>query len=713
MTVAPTDRPTGLDALLRPRSVAVVGASRREGSIGREILRNLVALGFQGPVYPVHPDSDHVLSMRAWPTVDAIPDPVDLAVIAVPASGVLGVVEACARKGVGGVVIITAGFREIGGEGAALQDRVLEVVRHHGMRMVGPNCMGLINTAPDVRLDASFGATLPLTGGAAFASQSGALGEVVLSTARAVGLGISQFVSLGNKADVSGNDLLEFWGEDPQTRVILLYLESFGNPRRFAQVARQVTRRRGKPILAVKSGRTHQGAAAASSHTGSLAGGDRAASSLLADCGIIRCNTVGQLFDMARGFCNQPLPPGGRVAVLTNAGGPGIMATDAAVHFGLDMAPLSDDTRAAMAAVLPDEASLQNPVDMIASATPAQYRACAAALMRDPAVDALLVIFVSPVVTDPPTVARHIVLGVRDAGAEKPVLACFMGREQGDRGIAVLAEAGIPSYPFPESAAQTLAAMAGFRRWRDQEDGELVSFEVDRAGAAALLAATRAAGRTWLSGADALALLGAYGIPVVAGRAVRTPDEAIDFAEAAGYPVVLKLDVEAIVHKSDAGGVKLDLRSPGEIKGAFWDLTESLRAAGVTAEPAFLVQRMLGGGRETIVGAVQDDTVGHLLMFGLGGVFVELMKDVSFGVHPLTDADARRMLREVKGWPLLAGYRGAAPVDVALLEQVLLRVSQLVADFPEIAEMDLNPFMIAPAGKSSAAVDARVRLAPA
>ncbi|MCB9536532.1 MAG: acetate--CoA ligase family protein [Myxococcales bacterium] len=704
------DHPEGLDAILRPRSVAVVGASRSEGSIGREILRNLVALGFQGPVYPVHPTSEHLLSMRAWPTVDAIPHPVDLAVIAVPAPAVRDVVEACARKGVRGLVVITAGFREVGAGGAALEAEVVEIVRAHGMRMVGPNCMGVINTDPAVRLDASFGATLPLTGGAAFASQSGALGEVVLSTARAVGLGISQFVSLGNKADVSGNDLLSFWADDPQTKVVLLYLESVGNPRRFARVARQVTRGRGKPILAVKSGRTQQGAAAASSHTGSLAGGDRAMGTLLAGCGVIRCNTVAELFDVGRGFCSQPLPPGDRVAVLTNAGGPGIMATDAAIHFGLTMATLGDDTTATLRAALPPEASVQNPVDMIASASPEQYRDCARALLADPGVDALLVVFVSPVVTHPPSVARRIVEGVRAAGVEKPVLACFMGRALGDEGIALLAEAGIPSYPFPESAAQTLGAMARFQRWRAQDEGRPVAFEVDRPRAEAIVGRARAAGRDWLDGAEALALLDAYGVPTVPSARVTTPGEALAFAERVGYPVVLKLDVEGVVHKSDIGGVKIDLRSPGEVKGAFWDLTESLRAAGIDAAPRFLVQRMLTGGRETIIGAVQDATAGHLLMFGLGGVFVELMKDVAFGLHPLTDADAGRMLRAVKGWPLLAGYRGAEPVDVGLLEQVLLRVDQLIGDFPDIAEMDLNPFVVAPVGQPSGAVDARVRL---
>ncbi len=703
----------GLDGILQPRSVAVVGASRREGNIGRGILNNLIRYGFEGPVYPVHAKAGHVLSVRAWPTVDAIADPVDLAIIVVPKKYVLEVVNACARKKVRGLVIITAGFREVDSQGAAEEAKIIEVVRSHGMRLIGPNCMGVLNTDPRHKLNASFAASQPRVGRAGFASQSGALGEVVLATAREVGLGLSQFVSLGNKADVSGNDLLSWWATDPQTQVIMLYLESFGNPRRFAALARQVTRVHGKPILAVKSGRTLQGAAAASSHTGSLAGGDRAANSLLADCGVIRCNTVGQLFDLGLGFCNQPLPRGNRVAVLTNAGGPGIMATDASVHFGLQIAGLSDDTRNALRKHLPPEASVLNPIDMIASASPEHYQDCTAELLADPGVDALLVIYVSPVITDPAAVAKGITAGakagMKRAGVAKPMLACFMGRGAEDPGIAALRYAGIPNYPFPESAVRTLAAMAHFQQWRAQEPGERQRYDVDRSKAQRIIETVRDDGHQWLSGIQAMELLAAYGIPTVPSRRVHKPEQAIEFAEQIGYPVVLKLDVTEVVHKSDVGGVMIDLRSAREIKGAFWDLKESSSQQGIKAAD-YLVQKMITSGHETIIGTVQDATVGHLLMFGLGGVFVELMKDVAFRVHPITDADARRMIREVKGWPLLNGHRGTEPVDHQILEEVLLRVDQLVSDFPEIAEMDLNPFIAEPQGSPSCAVDARVRL---
>ncbi len=703
----------GLDAILQPRSVAVIGASRREGSIGRGILRNLIEYGFEGPVYPVNAKANHVLSLRAWPTVEAIEDPVDLAIVVVPSAAVAEVVEACARKGVRGLVMITAGFREVGAEGAAAEAKISEIVRRSGMRMIGPNCMGVLNTDPSIRLNASFAATQPRRGNAAFASQSGALGEVVLATAQAVGLGISQFVSLGNKADVSGNDLLSWWATDPQTQIILLYLESFGNPRRFASLARQVTREHGKPILAVKSGRTLQGARAASSHTGSLAEGDQAASSLLANCGVIRCDTVSQLFDLGLGFANQPLPLGDRVAVLTNAGGPGIMATDACVHAGLQMAEPTEETIAALAAQLPPEASVHNPVDMIASATAEQYRGCTAALLADPGVDALLLLFVSPMVTDPEAIARGIVTGIQDGLAQvrhdKPVLACFMRGGQDERGITVLREAGVPNYPFPEGAVRTLAAMASFQHWRSLEPGRAVRYDVDRARARDVIHRTRQADRQWLASADVTELLAAYGIDMAPSRQVDTPEQAIAFADEVGYPVVLKLDATEVVHKSDVGGVKVDLRSAGEIKGAFWDLKESLARQGIQTT-RYLVQKMVSGGRETIIGAVQDAHVGHLIMFGLGGVFVELMRDVAFRVHPITDADAKRIIHEIKGWPLLSGHRGSEPVALDRLEEVLLRVSQLIDDFPEIAEMEINPFMARPTDKPSLAVDARIRL---
>ncbi len=712
--------PSSLDSILQPCSVAVIGASQTPGRIGHEIVHNLISFGFQGPVYPVNPRHKHIHSLRAYPSVEDIPDPVDLAVIVVTRDQVLPTVEACARKGIRGLVVISAGFREVGKEGAEREAAVAALVEKHGMRMLGPNCMGIINCDPEVSLNASFGSTEPVRGHAGFASQSGALGEVIISTARSVGLGISSFVSLGNKANVDGYDLLEWWAVDPNTNVILLYLEDFGDPNRFTTTARTVTRHHGKPILAVKSGRTRQGAAAAASHTGALAGGDQAASSLFATSGVIRCNTVQQLFAMGLAFSLQPLPAGRRVAVLTNAGGPGIMATDALVGLGLEMAQLPASTCKALEKVVPLAAPVHNPVDIIASADPEKYRACTEILLAEPSVDALLLIFVSPLQSAIPDVAHGIVQGVRSSrngvdGTEKTVLTCFMGRGNGGEASRILHEASLPLYSFPEDAAEALAAMARFKEWRKRPPENLMTYEVDSGQAKSIINAARKEQRAWLSGQETFHLLESYGIPMVPSRFVQRPEEAIAFAEEVGYPIVLKLQAEQVLHKSDIGAVQLDLRSAREIKGAFWDITEIVRERALLPSGqslCLLAQKMVVGGQETIIGAAHDPGVGHLLMFGLGGVFVELMEDVVFRVHPITDVDAHEMVRGVKGFPLLNGYRGAPPVDLPVLEDVLLRTNHLLSNLPEIEEMDLNPFLVLPAGEGGLAVDARIRLAP-
>jgi acetyl coenzyme A synthetase (ADP forming)-like protein len=466
---------SGLVPLFSPRSVAVIGASRRPKSVGYQLVANLVRYGFEGPVYPVNPAARSVHSVPAYPSLAAIPDEIDLAVITVPSHQVLDALDEVIAKGVRAVVTITAGFKEVGAEGAKLERALQKKVREAGIRMVGPNCMGIVNTDPAVRLNASFTASDPPLGGVAVASQSGALGEAILETAAELGIGLSSFVSLGNKADVSGNDLIEFWAEDPRTRMALLYLESFGNPRRFARLARYMTKEKQKPILAVKSGRSRRGAEAATSHTGSMAGGDEAIDSLLRQCGVIRVDTAAQLFAAAQAFAAQPVPAGRRVAILTNAGGPGIMATDAAVHFGLELAELGADTRAKLQAVLPKEASVRNPVDAIATAGPEEYRACTELVLADPNVDAVLVIFVSPVMIDAEQVAHAVVAGIaaaRPQAPNKPVLSCFMGKHKGDVGLQVLRSASVPVYPFPEGAAQSLARMARFGEYLRRPPGK-------------------------------------------------------------------------------------------------------------------------------------------------------------------------------------------------------------------------------------------------
>ena len=712
-------RSDGIAALLRPRSVAVIGASRRRGTIGAEIFHNLITRGFEGVVYPVNPNAPVVQSVQAYPSIDAVPGPVDLAVVVVPAATVPAVIDECGRAGVRSAVVISAGFKETGEEGATRERALLACARGHGMRLVGPNCLGVLNTDPAVRLDATFSPTFPPAGRVAFSSQSGALGLAILEYATELNLGISQFVSVGNKADVSGNDLLEFWEHDPGTDVILLYLESFGNPRRFTRIARRVGRR--KPIVAVKSGRTRAGARAAASHTGSLAASDAAVGALCLQSGVIRTDTIEELFDVAILLAHQPVPRGNRVGIVTNAGGPGIMATDACESHGLEIAPLSATTVAGLRAFLPREASVGNPVDMIASASPESFERTVRLVAGDPSIDSLLVIYVPPIVTRPLDVAHAIVRGSAAAAREaadrgedrKPVLTCFMGTHGVPEGLRSLQEGQIPSYAFPESAAIALARATRYGRWRAEPEGTVPRFEVDRDAADRIVAAARARAGTealvWLDPGESTALLAAYGLSSPPARIARDAAEAVAAARAIGYPVVLKLVSTTITHKSDVGGVLLDLRSDAEVHEAYRVMEARLGALGILdrMQGAF-VQPMLREGLEAIIGMTHDPSFGPLVMFGLGGVNVELLKDVAFRVQPLTDRDARELVRSVRGFPLLEGWRGTPPGDIAAVEDALLRVSQLASDHPDVAEMDLNPLRVLPPGRGCLVLDARI-----
>ncbi len=696
--------PRGLDALFRPRSVAVIGTSSQHRTIGREILANLLREEFHGVVFPVNPRHAVVNSAKCWPSVEAIPDAVDLAVVTVPAHAVLEVTRSCARKGVGGMVIISAGFREIGPAGQALEDEVMAVARGAGIRVIGPNCMGIINTDPAVQLNASFASARPLAGPVAFVSQSGALGEAIVSMAGELGIGISYFVSAGNRADVQVTDLLQYWEDDPRVGTILMYLEAVGPPLLFPDVARRVSRK--KPIVVVKSGRTAAGARAARSHTGSLAGQDVAIDTLLAQCGVLRVPTVEDLFAAGAAFASQPAMKGPRVAIVANSGGPAILATDACGALGLELADLSAATRERMQRVLPAEASLKNPVDMVAQAGPDQFRAVTRAVLDDPSVDALLVIFITPVYVDSLAVARAIREGV--SGATKPVLACFMAKERHGEAVAELRAAGIPTYQFPESAARALYEMNRQRAWLARPAGIVPDLAVDRAAARARIDGARAEGRSELTFDEARRIAEAYGFAFTPTRATRSLEEALDAASELGFPLVLKATARGLSHKTERGGVAVDLRNVDEFTSAFRRMKKSL--AGEFADVVFLVQRMASGDREVILGMTQDPDFGPLLMFGIGGVHVEVLKDVAFRVHPITDEDAREMIAGLRGRAILDGVRGAKPVPRDVLVEMLLRLDRLVADCPEIAELDLNPVMVGPRREDCAAVDVRMRL---
>jgi len=702
-----------LDALFSPRAIAVVGAGRSPQSIGYQLVNNLLEFGYKGSIHPVNPKADEVLGQACYHSIEELPEPVDLAVLALPAKLIIPAVRACHAKGIRGIVTITAGFREAGEAGAQLEQELRRTLRELGVKMVGPNCMGLLNTAEDVRLHASFAFTQPLPGNVAFASQSGSLGEAILSHAASIGLGLSEFVSLGNATDISAEDMVARWADDPRTQVILLYLEHLDDAHLFMERALMATRGARKPILTVKSGRTRAGARAASSHTGALAGRDQLTNALFERCGVMRVDQIYDLFTVAKAFSSQPLPAGPRVGILTNAGGPAIQAADATDGTGLEVATLTDATREGLAAALPPGASLHNPVDMLATAQGETFGRCAELMLADPDVDALLLIYVTPIILDTPDVARKIVAGLERGAAEcgttKPVLTCVMGKAHEDPGAEVLKQAGYPVYPFPERAIQALAAMHRYARWLREPEGEVPYYpDVDAERVWSLL--ERHPGG-WLNSDTCMRVLRAYGVPTVGSRRVKTPEEAIAFARKQGTSVALKVDAEQIVHKTDVGGVALDLRTADEIRAAFATIEEKIGDAA--PDHAFRVQRMVEGGAETIVGVTLDPAFGHVVMFGLGGIAVEVLGDVRFEMLPMTSSKARRMIDGIRGAKLLTGFRGRPPVDRALLEDVLVRIGRLVTDHPRIVELDLNPFMAHADPGAAGVVDVRIRLAPA
>jgi acetyltransferase len=696
-----------LDALFKPSSIAVVGASRRPGTIGYQLVDNLLLHGFTGVLYPVNPNARSVHSIPAVPSLLDIPGSLDLAIVVVPKELVGDVVEQAGEKGVRALVVISAGFKETGPAGARRERALMERVRRYGMRLVGPNCMGLLNTAESHSMNATFAPTMPPPGSVSMLSQSGAMGVTILDYAAELGIGIHEFVSVGNKADVSNNDVLEYWEGDDATRVILMYIESVGNPRNFTRIARRISRQ--KPIIVVKSGRTAAGARAATSHTGALASADTATDALFAQCGVLRAGTVSQLFDWAMAFESQPAPLGNRVAIVTNAGGPGIIIADACESAGLDVAALSEETQDRLRQVFPEEASLRNPVDMVASATSESYRVALDLVLEDDNIDAAIAAFVPPLGIRQVDVAEAIVSAAADHG-DKPILAVLMGREGLPEGLAELNEAGIPAYTFPESAAGALSALYRYRQWLERPKEDPRRFDVDREQAVRILESAKAQGRAQLTEPEALALLTAYGIPTVEVRVTRSRREALEAAERLGYPVVFKVISQAVIHKTDVGGVKVDIRSPEEAGRAYDEIVASVEGAhGQGSVDAILVQQYVRGGRETIAGMSVDPNFGPVFLFGLGGIYVEALEDVAFAVSPVSGVDAREMIGSIRGIKLLEGVRGEAAADTDALAEVIQRLSQLADDHEAVAELDINPLLAFESG--CLAVDARVRLA--
>jgi acetyl coenzyme A synthetase (ADP forming)-like protein len=699
-----------LRAILAPRSVALVGASRREGSIGGRILTNLREARFAGPLYVVHPSAKEIDGMTAHPTLSAIGQPIDLAIISVPAAEVESVVRDAAAAHVRGLVVISSGFAEASTEGRTVERQLLDEVRSSGMRMVGPNCMGVLNTDPAVRLNATFAPVPPTAGNVGMLSQSGALGLALLDYARAYGFGVSAFVSAGNKADVSGNDLLSYWADDPATQVIALYLESFGNPRRFGRLAPKVARK--KPIVALKSGRSTAGRRAAASHSAALASPDSAVDALFEQAGIIRAETMEELLETLDLLAAVPSEAGERIGVVTNAGGPAILFADACESSGLSIPELDDDLRRSLAAYLPAQASVGNPVDMIAAATPSDYERTIEIVGNAPNVDAVAAIYVPPFRTSAEEIASAIARGAGRVPRSKPVITIFVSSSRAPKELRSGPRGALPSYAFPENGARALAAAARYARWRARPVGSALVLPDHRRARirecieAALSSPTRVQG-AWLDQESASALLSAAGIPLVQSE-LTSPKEALERAAKLGFPVVLKGIVAGVVHKSDLGLVALHLGSEQDVARACERMKTTAERSGAMLRGVQIQREVIG--LEMIAGVTQDPTFGPLVVAGMGGVQAELLRDVAFRLTPVTDRDAMEMLGSLRMKAALDGYRGSPRRDVRAFVEVLMRLSALVDLAPEIAELDLNPVMVLAEGEGAIAVDARVRL---
>lgn len=702
-----------VDPIFRPNSVAVVGASNRVGTVGHDLFRNILFSGYTGTLYPVNPKAASIAGVHSYTNIGEIPESIDLALIMVPPAAVPQVLEECGSKGVRGAVIVTAGFKEIGPEGAALERQAIEVAHRHGIALVGPNCLGVINTDADIMLNASFARRMPKHGNIAFLSQSGALCAGILDYARGRDVGFSKFISVGNKADVAEIDLLRYLANDDSTDVILMYLETLVDGRAFIELAREITGELAhrKPILAIKSGRTSQGAAAARSHTGALAGSDAVYDAIFAQAGILRVDTVEELFDFAVGFSRQPLPKGNRFAIVTNAGGPGIMATDASIRHGLELAKLRPETLESLKAKLPPTANFSNPVDVIGDATCDRYTAALEAVLGDPNVDGLVVLLTPQSMTDIEAIARTI--GKIAPGSKKPVLASFFGHVDVSAGVRILEQHGVPNYEFPENAARSLAAMYRYTQWLLRPRTQERHFEVDRNAVKQIFAKARGEGRTFLPEAEALAVLKAYGFPLLQHALAKSEDEAAQLFTKIGGSVAMKIASPDVVHKLDVGGVLLNISTPEEARAGYNKITNGVKQKLPSARLLGVeIQAMASKGVEVILGISKDPAFGHIIMFGLGGTYVEVLKDVSFRLVPIRELGARNMIKSIRAAKVFESFRGQPPADTEAIAECLERLSQLIVDFPEITELDINPLIVHAEGKGARVADVRIALAP-
>ena len=699
-----------IEFVMNPRSIAVVGATNRPGSVGRAVFRNILSAGFHGVLYPVNPKAKSVQSVKAYPKLADIPDEVDLAVVIVPAEIVCSILEEAGQKQVKGAVVITAGFKEIGGHGVELENRLKEVTTRYGIRLVGPNCLGVINNNENIRMNASFATKMPKAGNIAFISQSGALCTAVLDYAEGRNIGFSKFVSFGNKADVNETDLLRYLKDDPDTKVILMYLEDITNGREFLETAREITWQARKPMLAVKSGRSAEGARAAASHTGSLVGSDNAYDAIFYQSGILRVEGVDELFNCAVAFAKQPIPKGNRLAIVTNAGGPGIMATDAAIRHNLKIATLSEETKQKLKQELPPTASIQNPVDVIGDATHERYESAIRHILMDDNVDGAIVILSPQAMTDVLETAKIVPPVVKDI--DKPVLCSFMGIVDVSEGIQYLEKHGIPNYAFPEAAVRSMASMFFYGSLLSLDKREVRRVAADRHTATAVIK-KKLAGKDsyYMSEKEANEILRCYGFPVLKSILLKDSSQVDEAAEQIIFPAAMKICSPDIVHKFDTGGVRLKIKTKEGARKAFEDITQNAKKFKPSAKiDGVIIERMAKRGVEVILGAVRDPKFGPICMFGLGGTFVEAIKDVTFRLAPMWEISAEIMIRTIKAYSILRGVRGAPPCDVDSIKDCILRLSQMVTEHPEIAELDINPLIVYPEGEGCVVADSRVLL---
>ncbi|NVM57695.1 MAG: acetate--CoA ligase family protein [Desulfobacterales bacterium] len=694
-----------LEHLFDPSSVAVVGASQKPGKIGHDILNNLLQYGYGGAVYPINPRAQEILGCKAYPDLESVPSKIDLAVVAVPPAAVMSVVEQCGKKKVDSVVIITAGFKEIGPDGARLEEELAMRARDLGIRIVGPNCLGVIDTTSS--LNASFASGMPFAGHIGFFSQSGALCVAILDWALGENVGFSRFVSLGNKMDISETEIMLSLGQDENTRVILGYLESIEDGPRFMKVARQVSKT--KPIIITKSGTTSAGARAASSHTGALAGSNHAFRAAFNQSGIIRAESTQELFLYALAFANQPLPKGPGLAIITNSGGPGILAADACDRSSLHLILIRKKTADRLREFLPPTASVYNPVDIIGDASHERYEKTMEVILKDKLIEAVLILLTPTAAVDPEAVARGIVELAKDA--DKPIMTVFMGEKRVRAARKIFQDHAIPTYNYPEDAIAALDAMLSYRRWREQPERQYRGFEADTRGVRKIFASVVKQHRHDLIESEARRILKAYGFKLPESRTARTTKEAVKAASEIGYPVVMKIASPDVLHKSDMGGVRVGLENETMVEDAFFEITSNIQLRQPRARIlGVMVQEMIPQGREVILGITRDIQFGPMIMFGLGGIYVEVLKDVAFRIAPLSVEEADAMIRDIRSFPLLRGVRGEPPADIEGIRDALLRLSQMAIDFPEIIEADINPLLVCPEGQGVVALDARITI---